>query len=42
MLNVIFNDVSVIHVYVTVHKCDGGLKKKKLDLRSGSHAIDIL
>ena len=27
-------------IYVTAHRCAGGLKKK-LDLRSGSNAIDI-
>ena len=36
--NVTINDISVI--YVTAHRCAGGLKKK-LDLRSGSHAIEI-
>ena len=39
LFNVTINDISVI--YVTAHRCAGGLKKK-LDLRSGSHAIDIL
>ena len=38
LFNVTINDISVIHV--TAHRCAGGLKKK-LDLRSGSHAIDI-
>ena len=38
LFNVTINDISVI--YVTAHRCAGGLKKK-LDLRSGSHAIDI-
>ena len=38
LLNVTINDISVI--YVTAHRCAGGLKKK-FDLRSGSHAIDI-
>ena len=38
LFNVTINDISVI--YVTAHICAGGLKKK-LDLRSGSHAIDI-
>ena len=33
LLNVTINDISVI--YVTAHRCAGGLKKK-LDLRSGS------
>ena len=33
MFNVTINDISVI--YVTAHRCAGGLKKK-LDLRSGS------
>ena len=33
LFNVILNDISVI--YVTAHRCAGGLKKK-LDLRSGS------
>ena len=37
LLNVTSNDISVI--YVMAHRCGGGLKK--LDLRSGSHAIDI-
>ena len=49
---VTFNDISVIHgkiekvprdichIYVTSHRCVGGLKKT-LDLRSGSHVIDI-
>ena len=37
-LNVTIKDISVIQV--TAHRCVGGLKKK-LDLRSGSHAIDI-
>ena len=36
--NVTINDISVI--YVTARRCAGGLKKK-LYLRSGSHAIDI-
>ena len=31
---------STIFSYMTAHRCAGGLKKK-LDLRSGSHAIDI-
>ena len=39
LFNVTINDISVI--YVTAHRCAGGLKKE-LDLRSGSHAIDIL
>ena len=34
---VTFNDISVIQV--TAHRCAGRLLK--LDLRSGSHAIDI-
>ena len=35
LFNVTSNDISVI--YVTAHRCAGGLKKKlKLDLRSGS------
>ena len=38
LFNVTINDISVI--YVTAHRCAGGLKKK-FDLRSGSHAIDI-
>ena len=38
LINVTINDISVIHV--TAHRCAGGLKKE-LDLRSGSHAIDI-
>ena len=38
LFNVTINDISVI--YVTAHRCAGGLKKK-LDLRSDSHAIDI-
>ena len=33
VVNVTINDISVI--YVTAHRCAGGLKKK-LDLRSGS------
>ena len=33
VFNVTINDISVI--YVTAHRCAGGLKKK-LDLRSGS------
>ena len=33
LFNVTINDISVI--YVTAHRCTGGLKKK-LDLRSGS------
>ena len=38
LFNVTINDISVI--YVTAHRCAGGLKK--LDLRSGwSNAIDI-
>ena len=37
LFNVTINDISVL--YVTAHRCAGGLKK--LDLRSGSHAIDI-
>ena len=37
LFNVTIKDISVI--YVTAHRCAGGLKK--LDLRSGSHAIDI-
>ena len=32
LFNVTSNDISVI--YVTAHRCEGGLKKK-LDLRSG-------
>ena len=35
LFNVTINDISVI--YVTAHRCAGGLKK--LDLRSGSHDI---
>ena len=38
LFNVTFNDISVI--YVTAHRC-AGWWRKKLDLRSGSHAIDI-
>ena len=38
LFNVTINDISVI--YVTAHRCAGG-PKKKLDLRSGSHAINI-
>ena len=38
LFNVTINDNSVI--YVTAHRCAGGLKKK-LDIRSGTHAIDI-
>ena len=38
LFNVTINDISVI--YVTAHRCAGG-PKKKLDLRSGSHAIDF-
>ena len=38
LFKVTFNDISVI--YVKAHRCAGGLKKK-LDLRSGSHAIEI-
>ena len=34
LFNVTINDISVI--YVTAHRCAGGLKKKMLDLRSGS------
>ena len=34
LFNVTINDISVIHV--TAHRCTGGLKKKKFDLRSGS------
>ena len=37
LLNVTFNDISVTHV--TAHRCVG--KLKKLDIGSGSHAIDI-
>ena len=39
--NVTFNDISVI--FVTAHTCSyaGRLKKNTLNLRSGSHAIDI-
>ena len=37
LFNVTINDISVI--YVTAHRCAGGMKK--LDLRSGSRAIDI-
>ena len=40
LFNVTFNDISVIYIYVTAHRCAGGLKKK-LNIRSGSHAIDI-
>ena len=36
-LHVTFNDISVI--YVTAHRCAGGLKN--IDLRSGSHTMDI-
>ena len=40
LLDVTFNDISVIHV--TAHRCAGGLDlMKKLNLRSGCHAIDI-
>ena len=35
LFNVTINDISVIYMYVTAHRCVGGLKKK-LDLRSGS------
>ena len=35
LLNVTINNISVIYMYVTVHRCAGGLKKK-LYLRSGS------
>ena len=38
LLNVTINDSSVL--YVTAHRWAGGLKK--LDLRSGAHAIYIL
>ena len=38
LLNVTCNDISVI--YVTAHRCAGGLKKK-LDLRRAPNAIDI-
>ena len=38
IFNVICNDISAI--YVTAHTCAGELKKK-LDLMSGSNAIDI-
>ena len=34
LFNVTINDISDIHV--AAHRCAGGLKKKKLDLRSGS------
>ena len=34
LFNVTINNISVIHV--TAHRCAGGLKKKYLDLRSGS------
>ena len=37
LLSVTTDDISVI--YVTAHRCAGGLKK--LDLLSGSHIIDI-
>ena len=37
LLNVLFNDISVI--YAKAHGCAGRLKKK-LGLRSGSHAKD--
>ena len=37
LLYVTVDDISVI--YVTAHRCAGGLKK--VDLPSGSHAIDI-
>ena len=36
LLKVTCNDISVIHVYVTAHRCAGRLKKK-WDLRSGSN-----
>ena len=38
LFNVTFNDISVMwrHIY----RCAGGPKRKKLGLRSGSHAID--
>ena len=39
LINDTFNHISVI--YVTAHRCAGRLTKK-LDLQSGSHAIDIL
>ena len=38
LFNVTMSDIPVI--YVTAHRCTGGMKKK-LDQRSGSHAIDI-
>ena len=34
LFNVTINDISLI--YVTAHRCASGLKKKYLDLRSGS------
>ena len=34
LFNVTINNISAIHV--TAHRCAGGLKKKYLDLRSGS------
>ena len=38
LFNVMFNDISII--YVTAYRCAGGLKMT-MDLRSGSHVIDI-
>ena len=38
LLNVTFDDILVI-IYVTAHRCAGWLKK--LNLRPGSHAIEI-
>ena len=38
LLNLTFNNISVIY-YLTAQRCEGGLKK--LDLRSGSHAMGI-
>ena len=35
LFNVTFNDISVIYMYVTEHRCAGGMKKK-LNLQSGS------
>ena len=38
LFNVTFNDIAGI--FVTEHRCAGGLKKR-MDFLSGSHAIDI-
>ena len=39
LLKVTFNDINFQVIHVSAHRCAGRLKK--LDLRSGSHAIDI-